>query len=130
MIQEEKDLLVKDLCGRLPYGVKIRVEYPFLEEKDWEPETLYGLDLQRFCIAGTSVRLEEFKPYLFPLSSMTEGQKDIYCYLQDMVIYNSKGFVTDDVMRYIRWCYEKHLDINDLISKGLALDATGLNIYD
>ena len=56
-------------------------------------------------------------------------QKEKYCQLQDMVIYNSKGLVTKDVMEYVNWCYENHLDINDLIPKGLALDATGLNIY-
>ena len=75
MTREEKELLIKDLSSRLPYGVKIRVEYPFLEEKDWGPENLYGLDLRKEVHAGTSVRIEEFKPYLRPMTSMTEEEK-------------------------------------------------------
>lgn len=108
-----------------------------MEEKDWEPETLYGLDLQRFCIAGTSIRIEEFKPYLFPLSSMTEEQKKelkILCDWCDdkkdaysiLVLYQEYFIMKSDV---IDWCYKNHLDINDLIPKGLALDATNKNIY-
>ena len=56
MKQEDKELLLKDISVRLPYGVKIRVEYSFLEEKDWYPEDLHGLDLRRDLIAGTSIR--------------------------------------------------------------------------
>lgn len=73
--------------------------------------------------------LDEVKPYLFPLSSMTDEQKEEYCQLQQKIIYNSKGIINEDITEYINWCYQKHLDINDLIPKELAIDATGLNIY-
>ena len=73
--------------------------------------------------------ISEFKPYLFPLSSMTEEQKEEYCYLQQKIIYNSKGMVNTDIMEYINWCYKNSLDVNGPIPMGLAIDATGLNIY-
>ena len=78
MTQEEKTLLIQDLCSRLPYGVKIRIEYPFYEEKDMHPEDFDGLDLRRGVIANTSVRIEEIKPYLRPMSSMTEEEMGEY----------------------------------------------------
>ena len=121
MTQEEKELLIKDLCARLPYGVKIRVEYPFLEEKDWCPENLYGLDLRRQLIAGTSIRIEEVKPYLRPMSSMTEEQNKEWLYT-----LSSDYHITCDT---VDWCNKNHFDYRCLIEKGLAIDATGLNIY-
>ena len=140
MTQEEKELLLKDLCGRLPYGVKLQKTYDTSE-----PAELYSIDLEHntvkfykykgealtICDAGFIERYGKlrFKPYLFPLSSMTEGQKEEYCQLQQRIIYNSKGIVNEDITEYINWCYENHLDINGLIPKGLSLDATGLNIY-
>jgi hypothetical protein len=137
MKQEDKELLIKDLCARLPYGVyvehisgfrgilhNITVYFTYNDDdtiKDYICHTDFFKD--ELC------KIEFFKPYLFPMSSMTEEQKETYCQLQQKVIYNSKGVVNKDVMNYINWCYENHLDVNDLIPKGLALDATNLNIY-
>ena len=56
------------------------------------------------------------------MSSMTDKEKEEYCQLQQKV-------VNEDVTKYINYCYKKHLDINNLIHMGLAIDATGLNIY-
>lgn len=135
MKQKEKELLIKDLCARLPYGVKA-LYCDYIKKKDvfGTIEVIYidKYDDITDCDVGIiywKLGLSEIKPCLFPLSSMTEEQKDIYCQLQQKVIYNSKGFVTEDVINYINWCYKNHLDINDLIPKGLAIDATGLNIY-
>jgi hypothetical protein len=136
MTQEDKELLLKDLCARLPYGVKIRIEYPFLKEEEWHPEILYGLDLQRLCIANTSISLEEFKPYLFPLSSMTEVIKDeiyqetgLYDIFEDEQIHIEVGTNFADVCKLFNILNKHHFDYNNLISKGLANDATGLDIY-
>ena len=119
MTQEDKELLLKDLCTRLPYGVIIQV-------KDW---TDLDAELKIGHINRLQINDVELKPYLFPMSSMTDGEKEEYCQLQQRVIYNSKGPVNEDVTKYINWCYKKHLDINNLIPIGLAIDATGLNIY-
>ena len=119
MTQEDKELLLKDLCARLPYGVIIQV-------KDW---TDLDAELKIGHINRLQINDVELKPYLFPLSSMTDAEKEEYCQLQQRVIYNSKGPVNEDVTKYINWCYKKHLDINNLIPIGLAIDATNLNIY-
>ena len=122
--QKNKELLLKDLCARLPYGVKASTKVGGnITISLIGYDTIIGED-------GDSYDISFITPYLFPLSSMTEEQKEIYCQLQERVIYNSKGPVTEDVMNYVNWCYENHLDINDLISKGLAINATNLGIYE
>ena len=71
MTQEEKDLLLKDLCARLPYGVKVNNEI----QGDF---VIYGV-CENYVFARTTnnhadFHIEKIKPYLFPLSSMTEEQ--------------------------------------------------------
>lgn len=128
MTQEQKDLLLKDLCARLPYGVKLHCSSNVMICIG--PYTLNTIVLDRIFNDNTEyVPFDEFKPYLFPLSSMTEKQKEEYVDLQQRVIYNGKGLVNLDVMKYIGWCCKHHIDINNLIPMGLAIDATGLNIY-
>lgn len=135
MIPEYKNLVIKDITARLSYNVKCKIletnETKILASINYDRENtlfdFWGDD--RKIQYEYQLYLSEFKPYLFPLSSMTEKQKEIYCQLQQKVIYNSKGVVNKDVMEYVNWCYENHLDVNDLIPKGLAINATGLNIY-
>ena len=128
MTQEEKDLLIKDLCARLPYHVKCKI---WLKDGTTEEGLLdlqhnYGDVLQDAFYYN---KIKDIKPYLRPMSSMTEEEKEEYCQLQQKVIYNSKGIVNEDVTKYINWLYKNHFDINGLIPMGLAIDATGLNIY-
>ena len=130
MTQEDKELLFKDLCARLPYGVIVvtpkgrgyvcNINLTIFD---------YELGVNINPIIRDTFSINDVKPYLFPLSSMTEEEKEEYCQLQQRVIYNSKGVVNEDVIKYINWCYKKHLDINNLIPMGLAIDETGLNIY-
>lgn len=131
MTQEDKELLLKDLCARLPYNVICQVEFKENGKYNSKVMLLSGIftDDAYFTTKGGSIYSNEYKPYLFPLSSMTEEEKEEYCQLQQRIIYNSKGVVNEDVTKYINWCYKKHLDINNLIPIGLAIDATGLNIY-
>lgn len=125
MTQENKDLLLKDLCGRLPYNVKL-----YIEDFVCTPRTLKTVYKDgRVTCEDICRDIEQIKPYLFPMSSMTEEQKEEYCSLQQRVIYNSKGLINSDVMEYVNYCYKNHIDINNLIPKGSAIDATGLNIY-
>ena len=126
MTQTEKELLMKDISCRIPYGVIVNVNgisNVKLTSVSWYGEV--GVDDGSTYLYPIS----EIKPYLFPMSSMTDAEKEEYCQLQQRVIYNSKGPVNEDVAKYINWCYKKHLDINNLIPMGLAIDATGLNIY-
>ena len=120
MTQEDKVLLLKDLCARLPYGTMTYLQ-----------NSIDAFDSELCTLVLEHVINDEYvvKPYLFPLSSMTEEQKVIYGDLCDKVLYNSKGLISSDVMEYVNWCYKNHIDINNLIPMGLAIDATGLNIY-
>ena len=131
MTQEQKELLFKDLCARLPYNVICQVEFKENGKYNSKVMLLSGIftDEAYFTTKGGSIYSNEYKPYLFPMSSMTEEEKEEYCQLQQRIIYNSEGVVNEDVVKYINWCYKKHLDINNLIPMGLAIDATGLNIY-
>ena len=138
MTQEQKDLLLKDLCARLPYKVKVQDTY----YKSLEPAPIWLLDLNAQCVrlfADEGYQsIEYIKPYLFPLSSMTEEQKK---YIDsrwgvnenfDFEIDPNWGrFVVElgDTIDFINWLIENHFDFNGLIPMGMALDATGLNIY-
>lgn len=80
MKQEDKDLLVKDLCARLPYEVKFRYKYiDSLFREKYGTSTLIGVLPPYRIIYSTltgndylRIEQDEVKPYLFPLSSMTE----------------------------------------------------------
>ena len=141
MKQEERELILKDLCARLPYGVKVNtIQGDF---------TLLGLTNERvFTTCETEGCHNDFpiecvKPYLFPLSSLTEEQRNNISKLlidtqNEFSPYgeiNLKGcdnlFICSvkQSNALINYCLANHLDINGLIEKGLAVDATGLNIY-
>lgn len=131
------ELLLKDLCARLPYK-------PIVQIDDCGIWNLRGIDHddsaklrdrvivwygKNYPSSVNSFPIIDCKPCLFPLSSMTDDKKEEYCQLQQRIIYNSKGVVNEDITKYINWCYKNHFDINNLIPMGLAIDATGLNIY-
>ena len=141
MTQEEKDLLLKDLCGRLPYGVKC---YKITFKPELAEEVICMLrNGSHNCVQlGTFLyRLEHIKPYLFPLSSMTEEQKEEYnqSRLKDLRMLNSVLMerISDEnnfdrlvvAHNEIDWLNKNHFDYRGLIPMGLANDATGLNIY-
>jgi hypothetical protein len=130
MTQKDKDLLVKDLCARLPYGVIIEHE-----------GNLSTLDTFFMCdsisISSTSIDkelfynldLDEFKPYLFPLSSMTEEQRFEYHNNCDVGLTEWGNELYYDCAESFDWLNAHHFDYRGLIEKGLAIDATDFNIY-
>ena len=131
MTHNEKELLLKDLCARLPYMVKVKTllkePYTLKGLSDTEYGGVMGHLLGKFVPNNVSPKtvnypLSQFKPYLFPLSSMTEEQKRELEQIkndEDAPYYHD---INDFFLKY-------HLDNRHLIEKGLALDATGLNIY-
>ena len=152
--ERNNELLFKDLCGRLPYGVKC---YGYCFKIDGNYCECYGtLDSiklgawypfhlsNRMSINNGAIYEETFsevKPYLFPMSSMTDEQKEE---LQKLGwnfdgddISNSESYYsehTDYVTHFecyslIDWLNKNHFDYRGLIEKGLAKDATGLGIY-
>ena len=139
MTQEDKQLLLKDLCARLPYkvkGVYARTDIKNLSICEITTH-LYGEMEESF----NGKEKYEFIPYLFPLSSMTSeqlfevqeimGKNEIE--IEDgffNIIDSSRNTITYlEILAVLEWFYKNHFDINGLIEKGLAIDATGLNIY-
>ncbi len=125
MRQEDKELLLKDLCARLPYGVKVNtIQGDF---------TLLGLTNERVfttCeVEGchNDFPIELIKPYLFPLSSMTEKQTKELINLINTDQNNNNEFMRS--LCRIEFYHKYHFDYMGIIPKGLAIDATGLNIY-
>lgn len=131
MTQEDKELLLKDLCSRLPYGVKI--QYHHIQETI----TDILLDINMFGrvnIYGHIKDICDVKPYLFPISSMTEEQKKEYgkvCVLDTEILsrHPMDGSPFPALYNSQDWLNKNHFDYRGLIKKGLANDATGKNIY-
>lgn len=114
MTQEEKQLLLKDLCARLPYGVKLLCA-------NGEVVTLVNppITIQDDCW--------NFKPYLRPMSNMTEEEIDN---LSEFHIWNNGEEIfpdcncrLDNIIDAIEWLNAHHFDYRGLIEKGLALEA-------
>lgn len=130
MTQEQEDLLLKDLCARLPYGVKVQVD---LQSNTYSPIVCKVCSIECAEIGSTFIGVEtspdtynefrEFlcKPYLFPMSSMTEEQKTSHNFLKHSAYANP--------IKLVDWYNKNHFDYRGLIPMGLANDATGLNIY-
>ena len=135
MTREDKELLLKDLCARLPYGVKIEFTWWVMDEGTCDITTLEPDHIEQ--IIGDEVGNAEIKPYLFPMSSMTEEQKKEYDFLRDSVPtyhYEFGDVIVDDTKLCDNWksidyLNAHHFDYRGLIEKGLAIDATNLNIY-
>ena len=143
MTQEDKELLLKDLCARLPYNVICQVEFKENGKYNSKVMLLSGIftDEAYFTTKGGSIYSNKYKPYLFPLSSMTSEQLfEVQEILGKNEIEIEDGFlrIVDsdrntisylEILALLEWFYKNHFDINGLIEKGLAIDATGLNIY-
>ena len=148
MNEKEKDLLIKDICARIPYNVvgKCEIDASYDTPFDTIYQThkfdavVYGLkedlllvtplikdsDEQTFAEeeVADGVSILDFKTYLFPMSSMTDEEK---------LMYEGLMIGTDNNISYmldvIDWLNAHYFDYRGLIEKGLAIDATGLNIY-
>jgi hypothetical protein len=115
MKQKEKDLLLKDLCGRLTYGVKVKFG-------DSKPALLTVIEHDEFGwqigsedeFGGMITIIDNVKPYLFPISKVVE----------EIVTTSNKHIAVN-----VDFFHKNHIDYRGLIEKGLANDATGLNIY-
>lgn len=142
MLQEDKELLLRDLCGRLPYGVKAYIKnWSKLDRKYYEGVyTVESIDPSLNNIFADSERSSvevivgdddyEIKPYLFPLSSMTDEEWEDYQKIRmiDWVHGDINGtFINASLI--VDWLNAHHFDYRGLIDKSLALDATNLNIY-
>jgi len=137
MTQAEKELLLRELCARLPYDVKVWVKTHHGQIIKSDFLTLcngggYYSTLSYEGILDDSIVM----PYLRPMSSMTEEEKEEYdSFLfdnlerEDVIGYEDKAFGIDVIMRYrswdvVQWLLEHHFDFNGLIDvHNLALEA-------
>ena len=118
---EDQDLLLKDLCGRLPYWVKCIVK------SDGYIGVISSIESQYGVVTFDDGRQEEIcdiKPCLYPLSSMTLKQKAELSMLVVGVEDIFKSFLIE-----VEFYHKHHIDYRGLIPMGLAIDDTGLNIY-
>ena len=168
MTQEDKGLLLKDLCARIPYEVVGECELDASYDTSFDTKfqthkfdaVVYGFKSDSLFVypliedmAEQEFANEEvvdgvdilyFKPYLFPMSSMTDEQcHKFYCkFVENEIDYNDfKKYYFDGCLWHkvltsindcgdiIDWFNKNHFDYRGLIEKGLAIDATGLNIY-
>ena len=132
MKPEDKELL-RDLCGRLPYGVCC--EYEYWDERECEfykrVEIVNAITMDGYIDLDDNYNYEvnDIKPYLFPMSMMDEYQRIIYGDLTYAVINSLPGDIQNNINELYKWLNENHFDYNGLIDKGLAINATGLDIY-
>ena len=123
MTKDEKELLLKDLCARLPYGVKVEITHWRNRDKGMIDSKIFHFPLD---INKASVLIKptsDLRPYLFPLSSMTEEQEKECQQIKHSYYYDDDSFVLFD------WYNKNHFDFRGLIEKGLAIDASNLDIY-
>ena len=142
MTQEDKEILLKDLSARMQYGVKVQFKtnsvienkYKFIYNVDGEYEYINigksNLTLDIIKMLSNNC-IDEIKPYLFPMSNMTEEEKlqlsKYACIGEDL-----NGEFIDEVQRkdcaaYIDWLNKNHFDYRGLIPKGLAIEVTKEN---
>ena len=115
---QDKELLLKDICSRLPYGVKVLVDNKHWRDFDGHTPSKITFDNSyRLVFLGTEIGY--VKPYLFPHSSMTEEER----------IAIGNEFAYGQPHKAMDLLHKRHIDYRGLIERGLAIDATGLNIY-
>ena len=147
MTQNEKELLLKDLSCRLPYGVKAYVKN--WSKSEWKYyEGVYTVKSTFPSLNEVHVQSEKgsvdvllshsdyvIKPYLFPISSMTEEQIVEFDKIAELDIEYSITQIKNDVLIWtsglnrFNWLLKNHFDVYGLIEQDLAIDATNLNIY-
>ena len=139
MTQEDKELLLIDLSARVPYGVKyLKYSWGYdLDQEIPEVEVLECVDKNGYISHTKVYMITDIKPFLFPLSSMTEEQRKEYeslCIKETSECTDLYGiiFTKDyyyDTVESLDYLYKNHIDFRGLIEKGLAIDATNKNIY-
>ena len=142
MTQEDKELLLKDLCARLPYGVKV-LKGPVFDKEVKEIQYIEPLNGRVKLLddpLGSTTDIEDVVPYLRSISSMTKEERDEF---EDVIGFNvwsndfdnQPDFLSNDcayidkecVVKTFNWLNAHHFDYRDMISMGLAIEAKGKN---
>lgn len=118
MTNEDKNLLLKDICARLPYNIiihDIRLRY------DWCLREIYVSAKNSTSVNFSYEDVENFQPYLRPMSSMTEKESQEY---YELTYIEEKRYILPSLLVEITdWLNAHHFDYRGLIERGLALKA-------
>ena len=124
---QDKQLLLKDLCARLPYGVKIRLgDYDYQvcgynSEKEMPLKIWYYYNSNLNLKSYIDVYLTDYRPYLRPMSSMTEEEQKEFEEIKLSYHFDEDAYIVLD------WLNRKMFDYRGLIPKGLAIEVTEEN---
>ena len=137
MTQEDKELLQKDLCARSPYGLICSIYRIDDCNVGWRDEKLTGYFMigteYEFYFGESPISIDnifKIKPYLRPLSSMTEVEKLDYTSIDNRAYCCPQDFAHIPATDRIDWLNKHHFDYRGLIKKGLAMEAPkGMYIY-
>ena len=134
MTQKEKYLILRDISARLPYGLWVYSKSEFIPRQcvqintEYQPTLTIKLDKVDGKYIYETGKIEEYKPYLRPMSSMTDEEIGELQKLNSGLVWR-KDMLRDVILSVwylpdaIDWLIENHFDYNDLIEKGLALEA-------
>ena len=111
MTQVDKELLLKDLCARLPYGVIVQ------DRNDTHKLSVGNTEFTDLFIGKCNI-----KPYLRSMSSMTEEEKKKYLEIKCETTFID-GLMVMSTVKAIDWLLKNHFDFRGLIPKGLAIEA-------
>jgi len=113
MRQNDKELLIRDLCARLPYGVIVHLEY----DKNTSITREMGIGSLHDIMFDSA----EGKPYLRPMSSMTEEERLLF--YQNTLQYNEETGYSEYTYKSIDWLNKYHFDYRGLIERDIAIEA-------
>ena len=130
MKTEDKELLLKDLCARLPYEVCVELSNHHLVKHIY---SIKSISMENGWTTGVlecagrkkiySAKIEDVKPYLCPMSSMTEEEQKEYHKTFRAEPYGN-GYVYVESVKSFDWLNAHHFDYRGLIDKGLAIEVT------
>jgi hypothetical protein len=129
MTQEEKSLLLKDLCARLPYGVIVETYWEFENKKEKTfPKTILTHGMLGYYIGEDKWKYNtHFLPFLHPMSSMTGEEDREYINIDNRSYSCPIDYAHIPASDRIDWLNAHHFDYRGLIEKGLAIEVTEEN---
>ena len=126
MTQEDKQLLLKDLCARVPYNTRMKwLEFETKPEPELYLRSILNDTIQVAIKSGGIMcyDVSGFLPYLRPMSSMTEEEIDEFTQFD---VYDESDYIMPNY-KVVDWLNEHHFDYRGLIEKGLAIEVTKEN---